>query len=157
MIREALGDYVKVAGRIPLPPRFAFGTWWSRYWDYSDQEIEEIIHGFRQNSTPLDVFVIDMGWHISLEQLKAMGQATRTIRISRDIFSDGQATRGTRCSSLTRAPFLDRLHRRDHLKTMSEPASSFWHSAVGSVVSRDGKGDGHRSGNKTVRSVRHHQ
>ncbi len=30
--RKALGDYVKVAGRIPLPPRFAFGTWWSRYW-----------------------------------------------------------------------------------------------------------------------------
>jgi alpha-glucosidase len=65
--RKALGDYVKVAGRIPLPPRFAFGAWWSRYWDYSDQEIEEIIHGFRQNSTPLDVFVIDMGWHISKE------------------------------------------------------------------------------------------
>jgi len=21
-----------VAGRIPLPPRFAFGAWWSRYW-----------------------------------------------------------------------------------------------------------------------------
>jgi len=29
--RKALGDYVRVAGRIPLPPRFAFGTWWSRY------------------------------------------------------------------------------------------------------------------------------
>ena len=36
--RKALGDYVKVAGRIPLPPRFAFGAWWSRYWDYTDQE-----------------------------------------------------------------------------------------------------------------------
>jgi alpha-glucosidase (family GH31 glycosyl hydrolase) len=61
--RKALGDYVKVAGRIPLPPRFAFGTWWSRYWAYSDQEIEEIVRGFHQNSTPLDVFVIDMDWH----------------------------------------------------------------------------------------------
>ena len=39
---QALGDYTRVAGRIPLPPRFAFGTWWSRYWAYSDQEIEEI-------------------------------------------------------------------------------------------------------------------
>ena len=72
--RKALGDYVKVAGRIPLPPRFAFGAWWSRYWDYSDQEIEEIIRAFRENDTPLDVFVIDMGWHISNDQLKAMGQ-----------------------------------------------------------------------------------
>ena len=61
--RRALGDYVKVAGRIPLPPRFAFGAWWSRYWAYSDQEIEEIVRGFHENDTPLDVFVIDMDWH----------------------------------------------------------------------------------------------
>jgi alpha-glucosidase (family GH31 glycosyl hydrolase) len=72
--KRALGDYVRVAGRIPLPPRFAFGAWWSRYWAYSDQEIEEIIRGFRENSTPLDVFVIDMDWHINSEQLKAMGE-----------------------------------------------------------------------------------
>ena len=72
--KKALGDYVKVAGRIPLPPRFAFGTWWSRYWAYSDQEIEEIIRGFRENDTPLDVFVIDMDWHLNKEQLQAMGE-----------------------------------------------------------------------------------
>jgi alpha-glucosidase (family GH31 glycosyl hydrolase) len=72
--RKALGDYVRVAGRIPLPPRFAFGAWWSRYWAYSDQEIEEIIRGFRENDTPLDVFVIDMDWHINNDQLKAMGE-----------------------------------------------------------------------------------
>ncbi|HUB29784.1 MAG TPA: TIM-barrel domain-containing protein [Terracidiphilus sp.] len=72
--KKALGDYVRVAGRIPLPPRFAFGAWWSRYWAYSDQEIEEIIRGFRENDTPLDVFVIDMDWHINREQLEAMGE-----------------------------------------------------------------------------------
>ncbi len=38
--KKALGDYVRVAGRIPLPPRFAFGAWWSRYWDYTDQELD---------------------------------------------------------------------------------------------------------------------
>ena len=72
--KKALGDYVKVAGRIPLPPRFAFGAWWSRYWDYTDQEIEEIVKGFQENDVPLDVFVIDMGWHISREQLQARGE-----------------------------------------------------------------------------------
>lgn len=71
--RKELGDYVKVAGRIPLPPRFAFGTWWSRYWDYTDQEIDEVVKGFHENDVPLDVFVIDMGWHISREQLEARG------------------------------------------------------------------------------------
>lgn len=72
--RKALGDYVRVAGRIPLPPRFAFGTWWSRYWDYSDQELDELISGFHENSTPLDVLVIDMGWHISADELEAQHQ-----------------------------------------------------------------------------------
>ena len=72
--RKALGDYVRVAGRIPLPPRFAFGAWWSRYWAYSDQEIEEIIRGFHENDVPLDVFVIDMDWHLSYEQLQARGE-----------------------------------------------------------------------------------
>jgi alpha-glucosidase len=63
--RQALGDFVRVAGRIPLPPRFAFGNWWSRYWAYSDQEIEEIVRGFHENDVPLDVFVIDMDWHLT--------------------------------------------------------------------------------------------
>ena len=61
--KQALGDFVKVAGRIPLPPRFAFGAWWSRYWDYSDQELDDLIRGFHENNVPLDVLVIDMGWH----------------------------------------------------------------------------------------------
>ena len=76
--RKALGDYVRVAGRIPLPPRFAFGAWWSRYWDYSDQELDELVRGFHENDVPLDVLVIDMGWHISAEQLKAAGEVDQS-------------------------------------------------------------------------------
>jgi alpha-glucosidase len=66
--KEALGDYVKVAGRIPLPPRFVFGTWWSRYWDYTDQELDSLVQGFHKNATPLNVLVIDMGWHPTFQQ-----------------------------------------------------------------------------------------
>ena len=83
--RQALSDYVKVAGRIPLPPRFAFGAWWSRYWAYSDQELAQLARGFRENSTPLDVLVIDMDWHINYEQLKAMGQTDQSEAAARAI------------------------------------------------------------------------
>lgn len=69
--KRALYDYVRVAGRIPLPPRFAFGAWWSRYWAYSDQELEQLVRGFHENDVPLDVFVIDMDWHLSRTQLEA--------------------------------------------------------------------------------------
>jgi alpha-glucosidase len=61
--KQALADFIKVAGRIPLPPRFAFGAWWSRYWAYSDQELDDLVQGFREDNVPLDVLVIDMEWH----------------------------------------------------------------------------------------------
>ena len=66
--KEALSDFTRVAGKIPLPPRFAFGTWWSRYWAYSDQEFEDLVRGFRENDVPLDVLVIDMDWHLTFHQ-----------------------------------------------------------------------------------------
>ena len=61
--KGCLGDYVKVAGRIPLPPRWAFGYWWSRYWLYTDVEVREMADTFRSLDIPLDVFIIDMEWH----------------------------------------------------------------------------------------------
>ena len=66
--KQALSDFTKVAGQIPLPPRFAFGTWWSRYWAYSDQEFEDLVRGFHDNDVPLDVLVIDMDWHLTFHQ-----------------------------------------------------------------------------------------
>jgi len=59
----ALGDFTKVAGREPLPPRYAFGYWWSRYWNYSDSEIRDVAADFVRYGIPLDVLVIDMDWH----------------------------------------------------------------------------------------------
>jgi alpha-glucosidase len=61
--KAALGDFVKVAGRIPMPPRFAFGAWWSRYWSYTDQELMDLVREFEEHDVPLDVLVIDMDWH----------------------------------------------------------------------------------------------
>ena len=60
---QALRDFTRVAGRIPLPPRFAFGAWWSRYWAYTDQELEDLVGQFKEHDVPLDVLVVDMDWH----------------------------------------------------------------------------------------------
>jgi alpha-glucosidase len=66
----ALRDFTLIAGKIPLPPYFAFGTWWSRYWAYSDQELMDLAKDFRNNDVPLDVFVIDMDWHPTFNSQK---------------------------------------------------------------------------------------
>jgi len=129
---QALGDYTRVAGRIPLPPRFAFGTWWSRYWAYSDQEIEEIIRGFHENDVPLDVFVIDMDWHLNVEQLRAAGEEDKSDHSlgwtgytwNKLLFPDPDQ-------------FLDKLHAQ-HLKTSLNlhPASGIqpWESQYNAMA-----------------------
>ena len=35
--KAALADFTKVAGKIPMPPKYVFGYWWSRYWAYTDE------------------------------------------------------------------------------------------------------------------------
>jgi Alpha-glucosidases, family 31 of glycosyl hydrolases len=59
----ALGDFTKVAGRIPLPPKYVFGYWWSRYWIYTDEEMLQLADDMRERGIPADVFIIDMDWH----------------------------------------------------------------------------------------------
>ena len=61
--RAALADYSKVAGAAPMPPRYTFGYWWSRYWQYSDSELRDIISRLRSIDIPVDVLIIDMDWH----------------------------------------------------------------------------------------------
>lgn len=61
--KKALGDFVKVSGKIPLPPKYAFGYWWSRYWIYNDTELRQLVNTLRTENIPLDVLIIDMDWH----------------------------------------------------------------------------------------------
>ena len=61
--RAALADAARVFGAQPLPPRYTLGYWWSRYWAYSDTELEELVSEFDRHDLPIDVLVIDMDWH----------------------------------------------------------------------------------------------
>lgn len=61
--KGCLGDYVKVAGRIPLPPRWAFGYWWSRFWPDTDSDYRELVRTMDSLGIPMDVCVIEMYWH----------------------------------------------------------------------------------------------
>lgn len=62
--RAALADAARVFGAQPLPPRYALGYWYSRYWAYTDLELEQLVRQFDTCSIPLDVLVIDMDWHL---------------------------------------------------------------------------------------------
>lgn len=61
--KAAVSDFTKISGRVPLPPKWAFGYWWSRYWQYSDYEIADLCREIRSYGIPIDVMIIDMDWH----------------------------------------------------------------------------------------------
>lgn len=60
---KALKDYTRVAGNIPMPPKYVFGYWWSRYWQYSDNELRDLVETMRSLDIPIDVLIVDMDWH----------------------------------------------------------------------------------------------
>ncbi len=61
--KQALADYQKIAGRAPLPPKYTFGYWWSRYWQYSDDELVDLVGKMKSMGIPIDVLIVDMDWH----------------------------------------------------------------------------------------------
>lgn len=62
--KTALYDASLVFGRQQLPPRYVLGYWYSRYWAYTDREIETMVDQFDRMDLPIDVMVIDMDWHL---------------------------------------------------------------------------------------------
>ncbi|ORY50561.1 hypothetical protein BCR33DRAFT_781262 [Rhizoclosmatium globosum] len=44
-------------------PRYALGSWSSRYWAYNEAEFLRVVQTYHQNRVPLDVLVVDMDWH----------------------------------------------------------------------------------------------
>ena len=59
----ALSTLAYVSGKMALPRKYAFGSWYSRWWPYTDEEILEIVEGYDENDFPLDIMVVDMDWH----------------------------------------------------------------------------------------------
>ena len=61
--KKALGDFVKIAGRQPMPPLYVLGYWYSKYQRYTSDEFMEIVNDVKQNNIPMDVMIFDMDWH----------------------------------------------------------------------------------------------
>ena len=61
--KKALGDYIKVAGRQPMPPLYVLGYWYSKYQRYTSDEFMEIVNDVKRNQIPMDVMIFDMDWH----------------------------------------------------------------------------------------------
>ncbi len=61
--KKALYDYTSIAGKIPLPPDYVFGYWYSKYSSYSSEDYRNIMKELSDNDIPTDVMILDMDWH----------------------------------------------------------------------------------------------
>ena len=60
--RQLRRDFLKLTGPTEMAPLFAFGTFDSRWYDYSELSALQQIEDYRARQIPLDVLVIDTGW-----------------------------------------------------------------------------------------------
>lgn len=61
--KQALSDFMLIAGKPSLPPMSALGVWWSRFWVYSSKSFtDQVLDGYAQHALPLNHIVMDMDW-----------------------------------------------------------------------------------------------
>ena len=57
-----LNSYVDITGKQPLPPRWAFGNYASRFGYRTEKEVRETVAQFQKKGFPLDTIIIDLYW-----------------------------------------------------------------------------------------------
>jgi alpha-glucosidase (family GH31 glycosyl hydrolase) len=61
--KAALKALTAVGGSVPLPRRYALGSWYSRWWPHTSDDYRRIVREYHEHGFPLDVLVMDMDWH----------------------------------------------------------------------------------------------
>ena len=59
---DLIDNYTDLTGKQPLPPRWAFGNFSSRFGYHSQQEVESTVDLFFKEKIPVDAVIIDIYW-----------------------------------------------------------------------------------------------
>ncbi|MGB8646746.1 MAG: TIM-barrel domain-containing protein [Anaerolineae bacterium] len=84
--KKCLQDFARLTGHTPMVPRWMLGNWWSRYWEYTQQELLDLMADFEQHAVPLAVCIVDMDWHITQTENRSSGWTGYTW--NRKLFPD---------------------------------------------------------------------
>eukprot|EP00928_Gymnodinium_smaydae_P030258 TRINITY_DN22546_c0_g3_i1.p1 TRINITY_DN22546_c0_g3~~TRINITY_DN22546_c0_g3_i1.p1 ORF type:complete len:903 (-),score=95.05 TRINITY_DN22546_c0_g3_i1:79-2787(-) len=60
----ALEDFVYASGPPALPPRYALGTIFTRWFNFDSMSVRTLVNDFESRSMPLDAWIFDMNWHL---------------------------------------------------------------------------------------------
>ena len=59
---DVIASYTSLTGRQPLPPRWAFGNFASRFGYHTEAQARSILEKFKTDQIPLDAIVFDLYW-----------------------------------------------------------------------------------------------
>jgi oligosaccharide 4-alpha-D-glucosyltransferase len=59
---SVVGNYTLLTGRQPIPPRWAFGNFASRFGYHSEAEARKVIAQYRAENIPVDAIIFDLYW-----------------------------------------------------------------------------------------------
>ena len=59
---DVVGNYTSLTGKQPLPPRWAFGNFSSRFGYHSEAEARSILDKFAAEKIPVDAIIFDLYW-----------------------------------------------------------------------------------------------
>ncbi|MBY0486931.1 MAG: DUF5110 domain-containing protein [Flavobacteriaceae bacterium] len=62
IVGDVVANYTELTGRQPLPPRWAFGNFSSRFGYHSQEEVEKTIKKFEESKIPVDAIILDLYW-----------------------------------------------------------------------------------------------
>lgn len=60
--QQIISNYTALTGRQPLPPRWAFGNFASRFGYHSEAETRYTVNKYAEDSIPLDAVILDLYW-----------------------------------------------------------------------------------------------
>jgi alpha-glucosidase (family GH31 glycosyl hydrolase) len=80
---DLIRNYTNLTGRQPLPPRWAFGNFSSRFGYHSQKETVAIIDAFKKEKIPVDAVILDLYW-FGKELKGTMGN----LEVYKDSFPD---------------------------------------------------------------------
>lgn len=59
---DLIKNYTDLTGKQPLPPRWAFGNFSSRFGYHNQNEVEQTIQKFKDEKIPVDAVILDLYW-----------------------------------------------------------------------------------------------
>lgn len=61
--RRGLKEFSKIFGKAPIPPRWVFGYWYSKWARFYQDDYVALVERFRNMKVPIDGIVVDTSWH----------------------------------------------------------------------------------------------